>query len=60
MLVIGLDGAGKTTLVKRFKPIPDGTYEYYTSTPYINVEKINLPFHNVPCVIYDMSGQVRN
>ena len=55
---MGLDGAGKTTLVKRFKTISEGSYEYYTTTPYINVEKVTLPFNNIPCVVYDLSGQV--
>jgi GTPase SAR1 family protein len=54
--LVGLDGAGKTTLVKRFKMIPEGSYEYFTTTPYINVEKVTLPFNNIPCVVYDLSG----
>ena len=44
--MVGLDGSGKTTIIKRFKSIPDNTYEYYTTTPYINIEKVTLPFNN--------------
>ena len=57
--MVGLDGSGKTTLIKRFKAIPENTYEYYTTTPYINIEKVTLPFNNQPCVVFDMSGQGR-
>ena len=56
LLLIGLDGAGKTTLIKRFKSIAENSYEYYSSTPYINIEKVTLPFLNLPCVVYDLSG----
>lgn len=59
LLLLGLDGAGKTTLVKRFKHIPETSYEYYTSTPYINLEKVTLPFSNLQCAVYDLSGQGR-
>ena len=58
LLLLGLDGSGKTTMIKRFKHIPENTYEYYTTTPYINIEKVTLPFNTQPCVVYDMSGQV--
>ncbi len=44
--MVGLDGSGKTTIIKRFKSIPENTYEYYTTTPYINIEKVTLPFNN--------------
>ena len=56
LLLLGLDYSGKTTLIKRFKPIPENTAEFYHTTPYINIEKITLPFSNMPCVVYDMSG----
>ena len=56
LLLIGLDGAGKTTLIKRFKSIAENSYEYYTSTPYVNIERVTLPFNNLPCVVYDLSG----
>ena len=39
LLLIGLDGSGKTTLAKRLKDIEEG-YEYYTSTSFMNIEKI--------------------
>ena len=32
--------------------------EMYTSTPYINIEKIKLPESSMDCVVYDLSGQV--
>jgi GTPase SAR1 family protein len=54
--LIGLDYSGKTTLIKRYKPIPENSAEYFFTTPYINIEKITLPFSNLPCVVYDMSG----
>lgn len=59
LLLIGLEGSGKTTLIKRWKHIPEDSYEFYTSTPYINVEKVKLQFTGMPCVVYDLSGQVR-
>ena len=31
----------------------------YYSTPYINIEKFNLPGHSMPCVVYDLSGAGR-
>ena len=43
LLIVGLDNTGKTTLAKGFKEIPEGAYEYYTTTPFINIEKIDLP-----------------
>ena len=55
---MGLDGSGKTTLIKRFKHIPENSFEFYTTTPYINLEKVTLPFSNMPCIVYDLSGQV--
>jgi GTPase SAR1 family protein len=57
--MIGLDYSGKTTLIKRYKPIAENSAEYFTTTPYINIEQITLPFSNMPCVVYDMSGQGR-
>ncbi|CAI2381691.1 unnamed protein product [Moneuplotes crassus] len=58
LLVIGLDGAGKTTLVKRLNNIDEGQ-EYYASTSFLNIEKFTLQNKNRPCVIYDLSGQGR-
>ena len=43
LLIIGLDNSGKTTIAKSFKTIPEGSYEFYTTTPFINIEKIDLP-----------------
>lgn len=31
----------------------------FTTTPYINIEKIKLPEGSMPCVVYDISGQGR-
>ena len=56
LLLVGLDGSGKTTMIKRFKHIPENSFEFYTSTPFINIEKITLPSSNLPCVVYDISG----
>ena len=43
--IIGSNGSGKTTMIKRFKPKTEpNTYEYYTSTPFLNVEKV--PYNN--------------
>ena len=39
-MLIGLDGAGKTTLIKRKKELPDDACEYYTTTSLMNIEKI--------------------
>ena len=65
----GLDGSGKTTLIKRAcddlekfaaaNPGAETNSEMYTSTPFINMEKIVLPETSQPCVVYDMSGQGR-
>ena len=30
----------------------------FCTTPYINIEKVMLPESSMPCVVYDMSGQV--
>ena len=81
MLLCGLDGAGKTTLIKHYSKalenyvaskadvqvseeeqkrnenVIDNTEFYYT-TPYINIEKIELPESSMPCIVYDLSGQV--
>lgn len=59
LLLIGLDYSGKTTMIKRFKQIPENSAEYFFTTPYLNIEKITLPFSNMPCVVYDVSGQGR-
>lgn len=59
LLLIGLDYSGKTTMIKRFKQIPENSAEYFYTTPYLNIEKITLPFSNMPCVVYDLSGQGR-
>ena len=58
MLLIGLDYSGKSTLIKRFKAMPENSAEFYHTTAYLNIEKITLPFSNLPCVVYDVSGQV--
>ena len=58
LLIVGLDYSGKSTLIKRVKTIPENSAEFFTTTPYINIEKITLPFSNLPCVVYDLSGQV--
>ena len=58
LLLVGLDGSGKTTLIKKFKEIPENSYEFYTSTPYINIERIKLTTSKLPYIVYDLSGQV--
>ena len=45
LLLIGLDGSGKTTLLKRFKKdVQVNNAEMITTTPFIAVEKVKLPF----------------
>ena len=87
MLLCGLDGSGKTTLIKHYSsaleefakeypaPKPEeqkqqaagakkeeakpwANSEFFCTTPYINIEKIYLPDTLMPCVVYDLSGQV--
>ena len=45
-------------LVGGEKPSPYANTEFYHSTPFINIEKILLPDGSMPCVVYDLSGQV--
>jgi len=60
LLLLGLDGAGKTTLAKRYINIPAGSQELYYTTPFMNIERINLPSaSNLPCYVFDISGQGR-
>jgi len=58
MLVVGLDYSGKTTFIKNCKKLPEGGKEFYTTTPYLNLDMINLP-SGAPCIVYDLSGQGR-
>ena len=59
LLLVGLDYSGKTTLLKKFKKdVLAGQAEMITTTPFINVEKITLPFSQDECIVYDLSGQV--
>jgi len=59
LLLCGLDYTGKTTLVKQFKGgILEDSAEFMMSTPFINLEKITLPYSQDTCLVYDMSGQV--
>ena len=37
---------------------PNFNSEMFTTTPYINIEKIKLPESSMDCVVYDLSGQV--
>lgn len=62
LLLCGLDGSGKTTLIKRLKAdqIGKSATEIIMSTPFINAEKITLPSSNETCLVYDVSGQVRS
>ena len=73
MLLCGLDGSGKTSMIKRYTKAldqfsttnkdtenPFANVEFYTSTPFINMERIELPnSNNSICVVYDVSGQGR-
>ena len=33
--------------------------DFFFTTPYINIEEVNLPQNNTYCIVYDMSGQGR-
>ena len=57
LLVVGLDYSGKTTMIKCYKGglnVNEG--DYFTSTPYINIEKVKLNKSNQECMVLDMSG----
>ena len=59
LLVVGLDGAGKTSLIKRYNKLEDqNASEFFMSTAYINVEKVQLKGRSRECLVLDMSGQV--
>ena len=38
---------------------PHKNVEFFHTTPFMNVEKVNLPDGSMPCVVYDLSGQGR-
>ena len=38
LLLIGLDYSGKTTMIKKFKQIPENSAEYFFTTAYLNIE----------------------
>ena len=59
LLLVGLDNSGKTTMIKRFKKdVVKDQKEMIMTTPFLNVEKVTLPFSQNECLVYDMSGQV--
>lgn len=61
VLLCGLDYSGKTTLVKMFRNRdPNEASEFFTSTAFMNLEKVKLPGKAEPCLVYDMSGQGRH
>ena len=37
---------------------PNANTEFFSTTPYLNIEKIALPESSMPCIVYDISGQV--
>jgi ADP-ribosylation factor-like protein 6 len=60
-LICGLDGAGKTTMIKNWIYQSDSSRgdELITSTPLINVEHYKTPGKSQGAIFYDMSGQGR-
>ena len=59
VLVVGLDGAGKTTLIKKYNKLAEkNAAEFFMSTAYINLEKVMLKGLTRECLVLDMSGQV--
>jgi len=57
VLLCGLDFSGKTTLVKKFRiREPNEANEFFTSTAFLNLEKVKLPGKAETCLVYDMSG----
>ena len=51
--------ATHTGLVKdKNQASPNAFTEFFCTTPYLNIEKISLPESSMPCIVYDISGQV--
>jgi ADP-ribosylation factor-like protein 6 len=70
LLLCGLDYSGKTTLIKHFMAAggalnsaqsiyTDDRSDMITTTAFMAVEKITLPFSSDQCIVYDLSGQGR-
>ena len=74
LLLCGLDNAGKTTMLKQYSSglesyasSPEAANhaedkfantEFFMTTPFIDIEKIDLPETSQQCIVYDLSGQV--
>ena len=57
LLVVGLDGSGKTSMIKRLRSnLGKGEADFFTSTAYIAVEEFKMPNSSRDCLVYDMSG----
>lgn len=62
LLLVGLDNSGKSTLLRRQNKndLQQGQAELISTTSFMSVEKVTLPFSQQQCLVYDMSGQVSN
>ena len=59
LLVCGLDGSGKTTMIKRWKSSEHDPIELVPSTSYMNLEVIEADAGSSnKTLVYDMSGAV--
>ena len=58
LLLIGLDGSGKTTFLKRYKDLPADSVELICNTPFMNIQNITLPISGQGCALIEVAGAV--